>query len=108
MSRSRFESGTPLLSLLIATSFSVSAQTIHLGTSVTPTLATVDANASLTFQTSLSNYGIQASDVRIVYSIDGEATIERIEAHGGWTCAVAGKTAECTVLYTVGARTGCR
>lgn len=91
-----------VLSLLLATSFSLSAQTPQLNTSITPTLATIDANTSMTFQTSLSNYGTQAADVRIVYSIDGEATIERIQAHGGWTCAIAGKTAECTVLYTVG------
>jgi hypothetical protein len=91
-----------VLSLFMATSFPLFAQTAQLRTSVTPTLATVDANASMTFQTFLSNYGIQASDVRVVYSIDGEATIERIEAHAGWTCAIADKTAECTVLYTVG------
>jgi hypothetical protein len=91
-----------VLSLFLATSFPLFAQIPQLNTSITPTLATVDADASMTFQTYLSNYTTQASDVRIVYSIDGEATIERIEAHGGWTCTIAGKTAECTVLYTVG------
>ena len=91
-----------VLSLLLATSCPLFAQLPQLNTSIMPTLATVDANASMKFQTSLSNHGTQAADVRIVYSIDGEATIERIEAHAGWTCAIAGKTAECTVLYTVG------
>lgn len=91
-----------VLSLLLATSLSLYAQTPKLQTSVTPTLATVDANASMVFQTSLSpTTPFQATDARMVYSIDGEATIERIEAHAGWTCAIAGKTAECTVLYTV-------
>lgn len=91
-----------VLSLLIATSFPLFAQTPQLKTSVTPALAIVDANASMTFQTSLSTItNVQATDVRIVYSIDGEATIELVEAHAGWTCAIAGKTAECTVPYSV-------
>jgi hypothetical protein len=91
-----------VLSLLLATTFSLSAQTLHLTTAVDPTLATVDANAPMTFQTSLSpGSSVQATDVRVVYSIDGEATIERVEAHAGWTCAIAGKTAECTVPFSV-------
>lgn len=91
-----------VLSLLIATSLPLSAQTIHLTTSVTPTVATIDANASMTFQTSLStSSSVQATDVRIVYAIDGEATIELLEAHAGWTCTNAGKTAECTVPFSV-------
>lgn len=90
-----------VLSLALATSFSLSAQTIHLATSVSPALATVDANASMKFQTSLSASNVQATDVRIVYSIDGEATIELLEAHAGWTCTNTGKTAECTVPYSV-------
>ena len=88
-----------VLSLALATSFSLSAQTVHLTTSVSPTLATIDANAPTTFQTSLRT-DVQVADVRVVYSIDGEATIELLEAHAGWTCTNAGKTAECTLLYS--------
>ena len=91
-----------VLFLLIATSFPLLAQTSGLRTFISPTQATVDANASMTFQTSLSTVAnVQATDVRIVYSIDGEATIELLEGHAGWTCAIAGKTAECTVPYSV-------
>jgi Right handed beta helix region len=38
-----------------------------------------------------------ATGLRIVYSIEGDATIERLEKHDGWTCTIAGKTAECTL-----------
>jgi Right handed beta helix region len=101
-----------LLSLLLATTVPLVAQTPRLTTTIDPALAIVDANASATLQTIL-RANVQVTDLRIVYSIDGEATIERIEAHAGWTCATAGKTAECTNPYsgaedrlTVTVRTG--
>ena len=91
-----------VLSLLLATSFPLLAQPPGLKTSVVPTLAIVDANASMTFFTSLYNPGyVLATEVRIVYSIDGEATIERLDGHDNWTCAIAGKTAECTIPYAL-------
>jgi hypothetical protein len=88
-----------LFSLLF--SFSLFAQHTTLVSSVQPSLVIVDAGTSATFETSLRNPGdVRATDVRIVYEISGEAVIERIEHHGGWTCTNAGKTAECTSQFT--------
>jgi hypothetical protein len=99
---SRLFSLVRIVSLLLATSFPLLAQQPRLETSIVPPFAVVDANASMTFSASLSNQGhIQATDVRIVYSIDGDATIERLDGHVNWTCAIAGKTAECTYPYPV-------
>jgi hypothetical protein len=89
------------LVLLLATSVPLFAQTAQLKASVDPALAIVDANALMTFQTFVASSGnVQATDIRVVYSIDGEAAIELIEAHAGWTCAIAGQTAECTIPYS--------
>jgi hypothetical protein len=86
------------LVLLLAASVSLFAQnTTRLITSILPPLIVVDAGANATFLTSIQNPGdVRATDVRIVYSIDGEATIERLDGHTGWTCTISGKTAECT------------
>ena len=91
MSRFRF------LPLALVLSLPLFAQNVRLVASVLPPEIIVDPGATATFQTALTNPGqVRATDVRVVYSIDGEATIERVDGHHGWTCTIAGKTAECT------------
>jgi hypothetical protein len=85
------------LVLLVATAVPLFAQSVTILTSVHPALLVTDAGAAATFHTSVMNPGdVRATDIRIIYSIDGDATIEVLEGHSGWTCANEGKTAVCT------------
>lgn len=85
------------LPLALVLSLPLFAQNVRLVANVQPPQIIVDPGATATFQTALTNPGeVRATDVRVVYSIDGEATIERVDGHHGWTCTITGKTAECT------------
>src|SRR5687768_2058847 len=75
------------LSLAVTLPLLAQPSTATLITSVQPALAIVDAGAATTFRTELRNPGeVQATDVRIVYSADGNATIERLDGHDLYTC----------------------
>lgn len=92
MPRSRFL----LLALTLAASVSLLAQDARLDATILPPVIIVNAGETSIFQTSLSNSGsVQATDVRIVYTFDGEATIEAIQRGNQWNCTIASKTAEC-------------
>jgi hypothetical protein len=91
--------------LSLAVTLPLLAQTapVTLSASVQPSLAIVDAGAATTFATELRQFGeVQATDVRIVYSVEGDATIERLDGHDLYTCTNSGKTAVCTSAFARG------
>lgn len=88
------------LVLLLSSSLSLFAQSTTLVTSVLPPLLITEPGELTAFQTALQNPGdVRAGDVRIVYSIDGEATIERLDGHERWSCTIEGKSAVCTAPF---------
>ncbi|HEV7764752.1 MAG TPA: right-handed parallel beta-helix repeat-containing protein [Thermoanaerobaculia bacterium] len=95
-----------LLFLLAVVSFPVSA--VSRTTYILPPLAIVDAGETTTFRTyAANNDPLEVENVRVRYEIEGDATIEKIEPKSiGWTCAIEGKTAECTQQYVLSGEQG--
>jgi hypothetical protein len=85
------------LTLAVAVALPLFAQGPVLLTFIRPERAIVDAGASITFETSVStSSNPRPTDLRVVYEVVGDGTIERLELFNGWTCAIESKTAVCT------------
>jgi hypothetical protein len=85
------------LTVFLAASLSLFAQTTPLVATVQPSFIIVNPGELAYFQTSIINPpATPASNVRVVFSFDGDATIEAIEGHAQWSCTINGRTAECT------------
>jgi hypothetical protein len=88
----------PVLALLLAIAPEL-AETTYLEATVQPPIAIVERGQTVTFQTTLANPGVvRASDIRLTYAVDRNATIESLGGHAGWDCSIeaGGKKAECT------------
>ena len=72
-----------------------------LSTFIHPERAIVESGGTVTFEANVStSSNPRVTDVRVVYEVIGDGTIDRLESHGGWTCAIETKAAVCTHPFT--------